>query len=251
VYHLDGEGSWADQGTGYASITDKCIYCHAEEGEAAILEAPISMEVIYQRQGETIISWNDPTVGMDLALSFQEAENCQAVWEELCAVQGRAEEGAFPAESPTYSGAGEEGQGGQGAELPEPTVGNLEEIAKLFENCTMFQRDAIAQAFTKQGFVKKLLEAYEICDDLENTECLHFIFRIFKGAIMLNDNCLLEMLLSDEYLMEMVACLEHDPELLEVQKHREFLTKTAVFKEVVPIRDERVGARIHQNFRVA
>jgi len=68
---------------------------------------------------------------------------------------------------------------------------------------------------------------------------------------MLKDNCLLEMLLSDEYLMEMVGCLEHDPELMQSQKHREFLTKTAVFKEVVPIRDQRVGERIHQNFRVS
>jgi len=210
------------------------------------------MDVMYQRQGETIISWNDPQVGMDLALSFQEAENCQLLWEELSAVQGRAAEGGeFGAESPVYSAVGEEGQGQPGAELPDPEMANLEEIAKLFENCTMFQRDAVAQGFTKHGYVKKLLDLYSMCEDLENTNSLHFLFRIFKGAIMLNDNCLLEMLLSEEYLMEMVACLEHDPELTETQQHREFLTKTAVFKEVVPIRDERVGSRIHQNFRVS
>ena len=74
MYHLNAEGSWEDQGTGYASIHDKCIYCNAEEanskpylpglyrqgeyltsffvqGEHPILEAPISMEEIYQRQG--------------------------------------------------------------------------------------------------------------------------------------------------------------------------------------------------------
>jgi len=121
VYHLNAEGSWEDQGTGYASIHDKCIYCNAEEGEHPILEAPISMEEIYQRQGETIISWNDPQVGMDLALSFQEAENCQVVWEELCSVQGRAEASTFRVESPTDSGVEYE-RGSNGAELPEPDM---------------------------------------------------------------------------------------------------------------------------------
>lgn len=251
VYHLNGEGSWEDQGTGYASISEKCIYCHAEEqGTQLILEAPISQDDIYQRQGETIISWNDPSVGMDLALSFQDSENCQVVWEELCAVQGRADAGSFRGESPTYSGV-EEGAGPNGVDLPEPDMDHLEELAKLVENCTMFQRDAIAQAFNRQGYVKKLLDLFSMCDDLENKEGLQHMFRIFKGAIMLNDNCLLEMLLSDEFLMEIVGCLETDPELMERQKHREFLTKTVAYKEVVPIRDERVSCRIHQNFRVS
>jgi len=251
VYHLNAEGSWEDQGTGYASIHDKCIYCNAEEGEHPILEAPISMEEIYQRQGETIISWNDPQVGMDLALSFQEAENCQVVWEELCSVQGRAEASTFRVESPTDSGVEYE-RGSNGAELPEPDMEHLEEIAKAVENCTVFQRDAVAQAFSRQGYVKRLLDLFSMCDDLENKEGLQALFKIFKGAIMLNDCTLLEnILLSDEYLMEIVGCLEHDPELMEAQKHREFLSKTAVFKEVVPIRDERVGAKIHQNFRVS
>jgi len=251
VYHLNAEGAWEDQGTGFASIHEKCVYCHAEEGNQLILEAPISLDDIYQRQGETIISWNDPHVRMDLALSFQEAENCQILWEELCSVQGRTEAvGPFRPESPTFSGVADD-NGGVGADLPDPDMENLEEIAKTVENCTMFQREPLALAFTRQGFLKKLIELGSMCEDLENIEGLHQLFRIFKGAMMLNGNCLLELLLSDEFLLDIIGCLEHDPDLLESQKHREFLTSTAVFKEVVPIRDDRVLCRIHQNFRVS
>jgi len=122
VYHLNAEGAWEDQGTGFASIHEKCVYCHAEEGNQLILEAPISLDDIYQRQGETIISWNDPHVRMDLALSFQEAENCQILWEELCSVQGRTEAvGAFRPESPTFSGVADD-NGGVGADLPDPDM---------------------------------------------------------------------------------------------------------------------------------
>lgn len=249
VYHLNAEGTWEDQGTGYASINDKCIYCHAEEqGDQLILEAPISMEDIYQRQGETIISWNDPAIGMDLALSFQEAENCQQVWEELCNVQGRVEAGALGTDSPQFNG-GEEGSAG--AELPEPDMEHVTDIAKAIEGCSVFQRDAVAQALNRQGYMRRLLDLFTMCDDLENKEGLEALFRICKGAIMLNDNCLLEMLLSEDYLMEVIGCLENDPELPERQQHRQFLTQVAVFKEVVPIRDERVLMRIHQNFRVS
>lgn len=37
VYHLNAEGAWEDQGTGFAAITDKCIYCHAEEVASAVI----------------------------------------------------------------------------------------------------------------------------------------------------------------------------------------------------------------------
>ena len=72
MYHLNAEGSWEDQGTGYASIQDKTLFCHAEEvsswdcepggnsrglsyvllqGTDLILEAAISQEDIYRQQG--------------------------------------------------------------------------------------------------------------------------------------------------------------------------------------------------------
>ena len=58
---------------------------------------------------------------------------------------------------------------------------HLEEIAKAVENCTVFQRDAVAQAFSRQGYVKRLLDLFSMCDDLENKEGLQALFKIFKA----------------------------------------------------------------------
>ena len=44
------------------------------------------------------------------------------------------------------------------------------------------------------------------CEDLEDTESLHSLYRIMKGAVLLNDISLLELLFSDRYVMD-VVCL--------------------------------------------
>lgn len=37
----------------------------------------------YQRQGETIITWCEAATGVDLALSFQEVQPCNEVWDQI------------------------------------------------------------------------------------------------------------------------------------------------------------------------
>ena len=48
-----------------------------------------------------------------------------------------------------------------------------------------------------------------------------------------------------------MGALEYDPELAEQQHHRAFLRDTVVFKEVVPIQDAALRAKIHQTYRLA
>ena len=50
--------------------------------------------------------------------------------------------------------------------------------------------------------------------------------------------------------MDVVGALEYDPDLSERQRHREFLGTSVVFKEVVPITDLAVLAKIHQTYRI-
>jgi len=47
-----------------------------------------------------------------------------------------------------------------------------------------------------------------------------------------------------------VGALEYDPEIPVRQRHREFLQQSVVFKEVVPIGDPAVRAKIHQTYRM-
>jgi hypothetical protein len=51
-----------------------------EEDNQTLLVHRISADDIYRRQEDTIISWTDPEVATDLALSFQETVGCSFIW---------------------------------------------------------------------------------------------------------------------------------------------------------------------------
>ena len=80
-------------------------------------------------------------------------------------------------------------------------------------------------------------------EDLEDTPSLHHLYHVMRAAIMLNDTSLLEEMLKEENVMDVMGCLEYDPELPEPQHHRQFLQQSVVFKEVVPITSQEVGAK--------
>ena len=48
-----------------------------------------------------------------------------------------------------------------------------------------------------------------------------------------------------------MGALEYDPALVGRQRHREFLRERVVFKEVVPITDAGLRAKIHQTYRLS
>lgn len=48
-----------------------------------LLESQISREDSYQKQQDTLIVWTEPS-GVDMALSFQEAEGCLSIWYIHC-----------------------------------------------------------------------------------------------------------------------------------------------------------------------
>jgi protein phosphatase-4 regulatory subunit 3 len=58
-----------------------------EEDNQTLLVHRISADDIYRRQEDTIISWTDPEVATDLALSFQETVGCSFIWDQICSVQ--------------------------------------------------------------------------------------------------------------------------------------------------------------------
>jgi protein phosphatase-4 regulatory subunit 3 len=85
------------------------------------------------------------------------------------------------------------------------------------------------------------LPSGQTAEDLEDAPSLGALYRIMRGAIMLNDAPLLEELLREEAVMDVMGCLEYDPDLPGPQGHRAFLQHNVVFKEVVPIASAEVG----------
>uniref|UniRef100_A0A8B9ZMF9 Serine/threonine-protein phosphatase 4 regulatory subunit 3-like central domain-containing protein n=1 Tax=Anas zonorhyncha TaxID=75864 RepID=A0A8B9ZMF9_9AVES len=137
-------------------------------------------------------------------------------------------------------------------DLPSCELNKLEEIADLVTSVlsSPIRREKLALALENEGYIKKLLQLFQVCENLENTEGLHHLYEIIRGILFLNKATLFEVMFSDECIMDVVGCLEYDPSLAQPKRHREFLTKTAKFKEVIPITDSELRQKIHQTYRV-
>ncbi|KAJ7545388.1 hypothetical protein O6H91_09G117300 [Diphasiastrum complanatum] len=273
VYRLNDEGRWDDKGTGHISVellqrSDSLgLVVIDETNNATLLVHRISVDDIYRRQEDTIISWTDSEVGTDLALSFQEAMGCSYIWDQLCSVQrsvqfppvGATENGSRPIiDELEHSGTSQDDDdafqdsgSGTVSDLPPMELAALPQIVKFVAESIPMDRDRIAVLILReQNYIRKLLELFRVCEDLENIEGLHMIFKIVKGIISLNDGHIFDILFSDEYIMDVVGALEYDPEFPSRQDHRGFVKEQVVFKEAVPINDPAILSKIHQTYRI-
>ncbi|KAF6721438.1 Serine/threonine-protein phosphatase 4 regulatory subunit 3-A [Oryzias melastigma] len=260
VYTLNEDRQWDDRGTGHVSSTfverlrGISLLVRAESDGSLLLESKISPNTAYQKQQDTLIVWSEAD-NYDLALSFQEKAGCDEIWERICQVQGKdpalditqdpideSEEDHFE-EIPETSHL---------VELPACELGRLEEIADLVTSVlsSPIRREKLALALMSEGYIKKLLGLFRVCEDLDNREGLHHLYEIVRGVLFLNKAALFEVMFSDDCIMDVVGCLEYDPALVQPKRHREFLTKTAKFKEVIPITDSELRQKIHQTYRV-
>ncbi|CAH2327632.1 serine threonine- phosphatase 4 regulatory subunit 3A isoform X2 [Pelobates cultripes] len=258
VYTLNEDRQWDDRGTGHVSsgyverLKGMSLLVRAESDGSLLLESKINPNTAYQKQQDTLIVWSEAE-NYDLALSFQEKAGCDEIWEKICQVQGKD-----PSVDITQDLVDEseeerfDDMSSPGLELPPSELSRLEEIAEVVASSlpSPMRREKLALALENEGYIKKLLELFHVCEDLENTEGLHHLYEIIKGIFLLNRTALFEVMFSEDCIMDIIGCLEYDPSLPMQRKHREFLTKTAKFKEVIPISDPELKQKIHQTYRV-
>ena len=58
-----------------------------------------------------------------------------------------------------------------------------------------FAREKIAALLLKKGYVRKLLDLFHMCEDLEDMDMLHTMYRLVRGLVLLNDANLFDELL--------------------------------------------------------
>ncbi|XP_024390933.1 uncharacterized protein [Physcomitrium patens] len=267
VYRLNDEGKWDDKGTGHVSVeylerSDAVgLVVIDEEDNQTLLVHRISADDIYRRQEDTIISWTDPEVATDLALSFQETMGCSFIWDQICSVQRSTH---FPSvggmEGNTRSAGDDlensddafrEGVAPEMLELPPVEISNLLLIVKAVAAVAPFDRDRVASVIVRdQNYIPKLVQLFRTCEDLKNLKCLRLMFKIVKGIMLLNDGHIFDIIFSDEYMMDIIGALEYDPDAASRQDHRTFLKEQVIFKEAVPIRDPAILSKIHQTYRI-
>lgn len=136
--------------------------------------------------------------------------------------------------------------------LPTCELHRLGEIAELVASARLsrIRKKKLALALKNEGYIPKLLQLFQVCESVKNTEGLHLLFEIVRGILYLDKAILFEVMFSDEYILDVVGCLEYDPCLAQPGWHRDFLTKTAKLQEVIPIRDPELRQKIRQISRV-
>ncbi|KAL6990056.1 hypothetical protein U1Q18_015805 [Sarracenia purpurea var. burkii] len=250
VYRLNDDGKWDDQGTGHVTVDylerseELGLFVFDEEDNETLLLHRISSDDIYRKQEDTTISWRDPEYSTELALSFQETTGCSYIWDHICSAQRNMHFNTL--NSDTYHSANSELR-----ELPAVELSTLPLILKTVVESGITDQIRVTELMLHdQDFFRKLMDLFRICEDLENVDSLHTIFKIVKGIILLNSPQIFEKIFGDEMIMDIIGSLEYDPDIPHVQHHRSFLKEHVVFKEAIPIKDPLVLSKIHQTYRV-
>ena len=163
-------------------LTGMSLIVRDEQSQSVLLESKIDADTSYQKQQETLIVWSEND--SDMALSFQEKVGCEEVWAKICNVQGKDpsvevtqdsideedddETGSSMASyGPEMNGGG----GNTGILLPPCEMSKLDKIYEVVQTFMSHphQRDKLATVIETEGYIKKLLDVFRQCEDLEHT----------------------------------------------------------------------------------
>lgn len=263
LYALNADRQWDDKGTGHVSSVyvekhkGMSLLVRAEADGTLLLESKIQTHTAYQKQQDTLIVWSERD-NYDLALSFQEKAGCDEIWEKICQVQGKdpsveiTQDIIEESEDERFDDMSD---GSPPIELPPCEINRLEEIKELMQTClaSPVRKEKLAEAIESEGYIRKLVTLFHMCEDLENLPGLHCLYDIVKSVFLLNKTQLLDILFSDDIILDVVGCLEYDPVLPTPRRHRHYLqtnSKLGRFKEVVPISNSDLLGKIHQTYRI-
>ncbi|KAJ5463093.1 hypothetical protein N7475_008037 [Penicillium sp. IBT 31633x] len=251
VYELR-DNDWFDRGTGFCMGQtlgeEHRIFVESEDQpNRVLLETRITKDDGYQKQQETLIVWTEQN-GTDMALSFQEAEGCAAIWDFVNSVQQHllsltSADDALSDDLDNY----------QSIILPAPELGNLPEIEQTVRAASMTQggRDALSKFIIRDEYIAKLVPLVTMAEDLESLIDLHRLCNIMKSLILLNDNTIIETVVADHVILGVVGALEYDPEFpTHKANHRQYLADKSRYKEVVPIKDPLIRRKIRSTWRL-
>lgn len=145
------------------------------------------------------------------------------------------------------------------SELPIPALGTLPELVRIVSEASAFARERVASLALKRGYLRKLLDVFKMCEDLDDAEGLVLCARLVRGLVLLNDATLIDTLVSAEFFTDVIGALEYDPDAPRRTGHRALLAAGGegsaggggfAFREVVPIASAGVRAKIHATARL-
>ncbi|KAI0858569.1 DUF625-domain-containing protein [Xylaria cubensis] len=260
VYELRNN-DWFDRGTGFCTASfgssedghqrDSQVVVESEDHpERILLKTRICKEDGFHKQQETLIVWTEPTNGVDMALSFQEAEGCAMIWKFISSIQQQYNPSNNQDDSLsddlTMDVANQ-------ISLPEVSMANLADIESQMRmmSSTVSGRDALTKYVVAENYIDKLIPIVSDAEDLESLADLHRLCNIMKIIILLNDTFIIEHAVSDACVIGVVGALEYDPDFPSHKaNHRQWLQGEGRYREVVRIEESTIIQKIHQTYRL-
>lgn len=94
--------------------------------------------------------------------------------------------------------------------LPHPTLGNLPEIEAAVRAASLSQvgRDSLGKFILNENYIDKLIPLVSDAEDMESLPDLHRLCNIMKALILLNDNIIIEHVVTDPVIIGVVGALE-------------------------------------------
>ncbi|XP_031221455.1 protein PPP4R3C-like, partial [Mastomys coucha] len=258
VYIMVKDKQWKDIGTGKISskyserLHGVCLLVHSLSDGSPIMECKIHPKVPYQKKQGKVIIWSEAK-NHGMAIHFQEPNDCQEIWEDICQVQGKDPNVKITQELTDDMESFEHlSLSWNQVEMSNSELRTLKNIANLlpfvFEMPS--QKEKLVLFLENDGYIKKLLRMFNTCEKLKNMEGLYYLHNIVKGILFLNNTRLFNIMFSDEFFMDVIGCLEYDPALDKPKQYREFLTQNVKFKEVIPIIHSQLRQKIQQTYRM-
>lgn len=218
VYELKNN-DWYDRGTGFCTGTvvqplppppddldARIIVVSEDDPNRTLLETPIGRDDGYQKQQDTLIVWTEQN-GVDMALSFQEAEGCANIWEFVSEVQQKLAQFA-----PDDGLSDDLLDPLHPFTLPPPELGRLDDIDDTIRATAQSPtaRDALAKFVMSpdQMYILKLAPLVTQAEEQQSLPDLHKLCSIMKNLILLNDTQIIEFAVTDQAIMGVVGALE-------------------------------------------
>lgn len=250
LYALNENRQWDDKGTGHVTscyhepLDGMSLLVRNETDGSLLLESKIQLDTVYQKQQGTLIVWTESD-NYDLALSFQEQDGCNEIWERICQCQGR--------DPSIYDHDQDEEQEEVRINLVDCEQEKLDDILDQINafSQTTRKKDVLANEYIENDYISKLIQIFKQADaEKQDLPTLHKLYEIFKQLFLYDRPQLTEVMLSDIFLIDVIGVFEFEPPPAEHHKHREFLQKGTSFKEVIPFSNQKLVDKIHQTYRV-
>lgn len=215
LYALNASRQWDDKGTGHVTscyhepLDGMSLLVRNESDGSLLLESKIQLDTQYQKQQGTLIVWTESD-NYDLALSFQEQDGCNEIWQKICAVQGR---------DPSYEQDNDEEQEEVRINLVDCDYDKLPMILEqiIAFSQTTRRRDVLASEYIENDYINKLLNIFRQADERQDLPTLHKLYEIFKQLFLYDRPTLTEVMLGESVLMDIIGVFEYEPTIQQEQ----------------------------------